>query len=197
MSALGKAQIETKGTFSNTELMSQIVAYRKVVATNYVLTSPSDIEHRLGIPLLVSTKVDGELWFLLHEKDWKLVSPTGRVISGALEILEQAEIAKVDKGSIFAGELHVLSDTRSRISDVTSLLAAGAKADSSKLAFGIFDVVTSQEVSAIGTPYTTRYELISKKKISLPIALILVVLGAVGALYHVHLWYENYKKNKK
>lgn len=41
------------------------------------------------------------------------------------------------------------------------------------------------------------YELISKKKISLPIALILVVLGAVGALYHVHLWYENYNKNKK
>ena len=41
------------------------------------------------------------------------------------------------------------------------------------------------------------YELISKKKISLPVALILVVLGAVGALYHLHLWYENYKKNKK
>ena len=162
MPALGKAQIEAKGTFSNTELMSQIVAYRKVVATNYVLTNPSDIERRLGIPLLVSTKVDGELWFLLHDKAWKLVSPTGRVISGGTEILEQAEKAKVDKGSILAGELHVLSETRARIADVTSLLAAGAKADTSKLAFGIFDVVTSPEVSAIGTPYTTRYELISK-----------------------------------
>jgi hypothetical protein len=51
MAKLGKANIEPKGTFTNTELMNQLVAYRKVVATNYVLLNPQDTEKRLGIPL--------------------------------------------------------------------------------------------------------------------------------------------------
>ena len=41
------------------------------------------------------------------------------------------------------------------------------------------------------------YELILKRKISVPVSLTLVVLGAIGALYHVHLWYDNFEKNKK
>ena len=35
------------------------------------------------------------------------------------------------------------------------------------------------------------YEIILKRKISLPVSLTLVVLGATGALYHAHLWYES------
>lgn len=50
MAKLGKATIETQGSFSNSDLMSQIVAYRKVVASNYVLTGPSDIERKLEFP---------------------------------------------------------------------------------------------------------------------------------------------------
>ncbi|TSA47882.1 MAG: hypothetical protein D4R50_02215 [Actinomycetales bacterium] len=160
MAKLGKAIIETQGSFSNSDLMSQIVAYRKVVASNYVLTGPSDIERKLGIPLLVSTKLDGELWFLLHDSEWKLVSPTGRIISGEIEIIKAA--AALDKNSIFAGELHVLGEGRTRIADVTSTLSGGEKANTSTLALGIFDVVSSPEVSAIGTPYSVRYEVISK-----------------------------------
>lgn len=162
MAKLGKATIDSQGTFKNTDLMNQIVAYRKVVATNYVLTNPSEIERKLGIPLMVSTKLDGELWFLLHDKEWKLVSPTGRVISGDIEILAEATAAKLDKGSIFAGELHILGESRTRIADVTSALAGGEKTKTDLLAFKVFDVVTSPEVSAIGTAYTTRYEAISK-----------------------------------
>lgn len=162
MAKLGKGSIEPQGTFANSDLMSQIVAYRKVVATNYVLTNPADIERRLGIPLLVSTKIDGELWFLLHDKEWKLVSPTGRVISGDIELLTEASAAKLDKTSIFAGELYVLGETRTRIADVSSTLAGGEKAKSALLAFKVFDVVTSPEVSAIGTPYTQRYQAISQ-----------------------------------
>jgi hypothetical protein len=162
MAKLGKATIDSQGTFTDLNILSQIVAYRKVVAANYVLTTPSDIERKLALPLLVSTKLDGELWFLLHDSQWKLISPTGRVIAGSIEILSQAESANLDKASIFAGELHVMSDTRTRIADVTSALSAGDKADTSKLGFAVFDVVTSPTVSAIGTPYTVRYEEISK-----------------------------------
>lgn len=162
MAKLGKATIDPQGTFKNLDLMNQIVAYRKVVATNYVLTNPSEIERKLGIPLMVSTKLDGELWFLLHDKEWKLVSPTGRVISGDIEILAEATAAKLDKGSIFAGELHILGEGRTRIADVTSALAGGEKTKTESLAFKVFDVVTSPDVSAIGTAYTARYEAISK-----------------------------------
>ncbi len=162
MAKLGKATIDPQGTFKNLDLMNQIVAYRKVVATNYVLTNPSEIERKLGIPLMVSTKLDGELWFLLHDKEWKLVSPTGRVISGDIEILAEATAAKLDKKSIFAGELHILGESRTRIADVTSALAGGEKTKTESLAFKVFDVVTSPDVSAIGTAYTARYEAISK-----------------------------------
>lgn len=40
------------------------------------------------------------------------------------------------------------------------------------------------------------YELIIKQKLSIPVALIVVVLGALGALYHAHIWYENLRKKK-
>jgi hypothetical protein len=34
MPALGKAKIDPQGSFTNKELMNQIIAYRKIVATN-------------------------------------------------------------------------------------------------------------------------------------------------------------------
>ena len=40
------------------------------------------------------------------------------------------------------------------------------------------------------------YEIIMKRKLSVPVALIIVVLGAVGALYHAHLWYESLHEKK-
>ena len=35
------------------------------------------------------------------------------------------------------------------------------------------------------------YEIIMHKKIATYLALILVVLGATGGFYHLHLWYES------
>ena len=156
MASLGKATLESQGTFADKNLMGQLLAYRKVVAANYVLTSSADIERKLALPLLVSTKLDGELWFLLHDGEWKLVSPTGRVISGDIEFLGEASKAGLDKSSIFAGELHVLGKARTRVADLSSALGAGEKADTSKIGFAIFDLVSSPTLSAIGTPYTTR-----------------------------------------
>lgn len=37
--------------------------------------------------------------------------------------------------------------------------------------------------------YVGYYALLTKKPLSVAIALILVVLGALGALYHAHLWW--------
>jgi len=35
------------------------------------------------------------------------------------------------------------------------------------------------------------YEVIMKQKIGVPVALTLVVLGALAGLYHAHLWYNS------
>jgi uncharacterized membrane protein YfcA len=41
------------------------------------------------------------------------------------------------------------------------------------------------------------YELIMRKKIPEYLSLTIVVLGAVGGLYHLHLWYDDLKRQKK
>ena len=41
------------------------------------------------------------------------------------------------------------------------------------------------------------YELIMKRKLSIPIALVVVVLGALAVLYHIHLWYEGLTSSHK
>ena len=40
------------------------------------------------------------------------------------------------------------------------------------------------------------YELIMKQKIGVPVALTLVVLGALAGLYHAHLWYNSARHKK-
>ena len=160
MSKLGKGTIETQGSFANSSVLSQLAAYRKVIASTYVLATPSDIEIKLNIPLLVSTKIDGELWFLLYEKEWLLVSSTGKCISGPIEIIKAA--APLDKKTIYAGELFVNKDGRSRVSDLPVILSQGEKADTAPLCFAIFDIVTSPSLSAIGSPYSERFAELEK-----------------------------------
>jgi ATP-dependent DNA ligase len=158
MTKLGTAEFAPIGSFDNQEIQGALSAYRRVVACAYIPIGPSDIERKLAIPLLVSTKIDGELWYLLNvDKKWQLVAPNGRVISGDCPILAEAEKAKLDPTAIFAGELYVEKEGRARIADLTSLLGAGAKADLSKLRYGIFDIVSSETVSALGTSYSVRY----------------------------------------
>ena len=41
------------------------------------------------------------------------------------------------------------------------------------------------------------YELVMHKKIPEYLALVIVVLGATGGLYHLHLWYESLDTGNK
>jgi hypothetical protein len=112
--------------------------------------------------LLVSTKLDGESWYLLFENEWILVAPNGRSIKGDLKILTDAKSAKLDQSAIYGGELHVLGEGRTRIADLSVLLGQGSKAQTEKLAFGIWDVVRSGKISAAGSSYADRYEYLKK-----------------------------------
>jgi Kef-type K+ transport system membrane component KefB len=74
-------------------------------------------------------------------------------------------------------------------------MAEKTKEHEYKYSFGVSNelIWTSHLLMGIFFIYV-GYELILKRKISIPVALILVVLGAVGALYHAHLWYESLEK---
>jgi hypothetical protein len=162
MAKLGKGEVSSRGALAEQALLSKLSAYRKVISSNYIMSEPDDIDKKLSYPLLVSTKVDGELWYLIKLDNWSLVSPAGRIISGEIEVLIDAEKANLDPSSIYAGELHVIGTDRSRVGDVSALISQGADAETSNLALGVFDLVLSSSLSAIGTPYSQRYEALSK-----------------------------------
>lgn len=162
MPKLGAGVFEDTGFYKSKDFLNHLTSYRKVVTNSYTLVSADEITLKLNMPLLVSPKLDGEQWFLFFEEDWKLVTTTGKLISGQIEILKDAKNAGLDKSSIYGGELHILGSERKRISDLASLIGKGAKADTSQLAFAIWDLVSSPELSAVGNPYDARYEVISK-----------------------------------
>lgn len=156
---LGKASLGGVGSYSNPTISQLLSSYRKTVAS-YIPAGPEDIDKRLGIPLLVSPKLDGELWYLLYDKEWMLVAPNGRTITGDLEILSKVKTLKLEESTILAGELHVIAETRSRIADLTLELGKADKCDTSKLGFAVFDLVSSSDLTAAGTTYSSRYERI-------------------------------------
>jgi len=164
MAKLGKATIYPVGAFNNKDLLSEINAYKKIITNSYTLISGDEIGTRLSFPLLVSTKLDGESWYLIFDNEWILVAPNGRSIKGELPILEDAKAAKLDQKTIYGGELHILGEERTRIADLSILLGQGSKAQVEKLAFGIWDVVRSSEISAAGSSYESRYEYLKKIK---------------------------------
>jgi ATP-dependent DNA ligase len=194
MKKLGNSAFGGVGSFSNTSLSQLLSAYRKTIAS-YIPAGTEDIDKRLGIPLLVSPKFDGELWYLLYDKEWLLVAPNGRTISGNIEILNEATKQKIDQSYVLAGELHVVSESRTRIADLTSMLGDAEKCDTSKLGFAVFDLVSSSDISAAGTTYSSRFEKINR----LPSKgnLFVVPTEKTSSTDAVHSQFDNWVLDKK
>jgi hypothetical protein len=127
------------------DLIDHLSSYKKRIAGNYRALLPEDIGTLPGNDILVSTKIDGEMWFLIsHKGNVFFSNPRGRVIAGKLALLESA--AGLPDNTIIAGELHVKVDEgRCRVGDLASLIAKGKQADLDRLCFGAFDVVKSQD----------------------------------------------------
>jgi len=143
------------------DLIDHLTSYKKRVAGNYRAVLPEDINTLPNDGLLVSTKIDGELWFLIsHSGNVFFANPRGRTITGDLPILKAA--AKLPRGTIIAGELHVKVDKgRCRVGDLSALIAQGEKADLSKLCFGAFDLVKSQDTETQAV-YIERLAVLQK-----------------------------------
>lgn len=194
MKKLGNSAFGGVGSFSNTSLSQLLSAYRKTIAS-YIPAGTEDIDKRLGIPLLVSPKFDGELWYLLYDKEWLLVAPNGRTISGNIEILNDATKQKIDQSYVLAGELHVISESRTRVADLTSMLGDAEKCDTSKLGFAVFDLVSSSEISAAGTTYSSRFEKI--KGLPSKGNLFVVPTEKTSSTDSVHSQFDNWVLGKK
>jgi hypothetical protein len=138
-------------------LVNLLASYKRRIAGLYRPLAPNDVA---GIPpssLVVSRKIDGELWFVVSDDDGVyLANPRGRAITGKIPVLGQAKI--LPTGTILAGELHVeAAKGRERVGDLSALLSGGKKADTKRLRFTVFDLVQKDGATALTLPYEERF----------------------------------------
>ena len=75
--ALGSGWLDLE--VSNTDLVDKLAAYKRRVAGTYRPLTPSEINELPKSRMLVSTKIDGELWFLVSsESGVCLMNPRGK-----------------------------------------------------------------------------------------------------------------------
>ena len=144
-------------TLSDTHLVQTLADYRRRVAGGYRAVLPEDIDSIPHGPSWVSTKLDGELWFLVKRSGLlALISPKGRVIHGDLPVFNAAK--DLPDGVIVAGELTVdMGEKRARIGDLLAALAKGNNAAASSIIFCGFDIVELNN-APVAQPYSKRYQ---------------------------------------
>ncbi len=156
------------GALLDAALLERLQRYKRQVAKRYRVVEPDAIDRLLpdNETLFVSPKLDGELWFLVHrrhegEPDVALVAYNGRVMRGLSCLSGLTERLKDAPSFVFAGELHVVSETvdRSRVHHVATALSDG-KAEAS-LAFSAFDALEHDGKDVLGAPYTDRLALMN------------------------------------
>lgn len=156
---LGKGLIDA--TFEDAPLIETLSAYRRRIAGNYRPLPPEEIDSLPPGQMLVSAKIDGELWFLVGRgKQTLLVNPLGRVIAGDIPVLAQTK--SIPDGVIVAGELHArVERRRARVGDLAAALGGGKKAQIDKLAFAAFDLVRDQSAAPPPATYEARHARLS------------------------------------
>jgi len=144
-------------TLSDTHLVQTLADYRRRVAGGYRAVLPEDIDSIPHGPSWVSTKLDGELWFLVKRSGLlALISPKGRVIHGDLPVFNAAK--DLPDGVIVAGELTVdMGEKRARIGDLLAALAKGNNAAASSIIFCGFDIVELNN-APVAQSYSKRYQ---------------------------------------
>jgi len=134
-------------------LVDVLAAYRRRVAGNYRALPPSEIDALPPGRMLVSTKLDGELWFLVSwDQQTFLASSRGIVIAGDLPIFQQ--VKSLPDRTVIAGELHArVEGRRARVGDLAAVMAGGKKAKVQDVCFAAFDLVQDS-----GNVATVAYE---------------------------------------
>lgn len=146
------------------ELGERMRGYRRSVARRYGIVKPERIVRDLGTDekLWISTKVDGELWFLVkHAGEVALCAYNGRVLQG-VPVVKEAEklLAGVDD-VLLAGELFSLAgEGRPRVHNVAFSLGDGNLAKT--LGFKAFDLLSEGEQDWFPASYEDKFARMSE-----------------------------------
>ena len=159
------------GSISDPELAALVRNYKRVVAGSYRAMVQDDLATALPHgPLLVSPKIDGELWFLIFDEGQVVLSsPTGRVVSGDIPVLVEAKAAasKVRGRTVVAGELFAAKPAgqgRARVGDLAAIMGGEDKAQVERMVFHAFDLVQGgdAEAPARSVIYNDRLEVLRR-----------------------------------
>jgi hypothetical protein len=168
---LGKGRHSPAGSVRDGDLAAMLRNYKRVVAGAYRAIVNEELKTALPPGnLLVSPKIDGELWFLvLGDGPPFLASPSGRVVSGDIPVLAEAATAagKVKGRTVFAGELFALKPPgqgRPRVGDLANVMGGEDKAQVERMAFFAFDVLLGGDGDAPprSLPYKDRLEMLRR-----------------------------------
>ena len=157
--AFGEGIRTDVGALSDVQLGKWVAEYKRFVASRYRSVGPNEKDRLPSGPVYVSPKIDGQFWCLLLDgQDATLINPRGRIMTGALPLLNEARAAMggSDERLLIAGELHVERDSgRARVRDVAAAVGEG---DAERLRFAAFDLVRVGDASMATTPYADRLE---------------------------------------
>ncbi len=158
--AFGNGRKAGVGALKNEALAAKLRRYKISVAKRYRVLEPDALSRSLPTTgqMWISTKVDGELWFLVKQKgEVALCAYNGRVLQG-VPVSQEAEklLAKSDD-LIIPGELFAIpSDGRPRSSHVGKALADPKLAET--LGFKAFDLSEEGGEDRQGLTYDKRYK---------------------------------------
>ncbi|MBL9100544.1 MAG: ATP-dependent DNA ligase [Myxococcales bacterium] len=153
---LGKGKQSPAGSITDADMAAMVRNYKRVVAGSYRSLVFEDLATPAlpGGNLLVSPKIDGEMWFLvLGDGPAFLASPTGRVVSGDVPVLTEATAlaGKVQGRTVLAGELFAVKPAgqgRPRVGDLAAVMGGEDKAQVERMAFVAFDLVVGGDAEA-------------------------------------------------
>ncbi|MCA9514653.1 MAG: ATP-dependent DNA ligase [Myxococcales bacterium] len=156
----GGGALTDPGALTDGALMAELTHYKRAVAKRHRLVSPDQLERFLPEgELFVSTKVDGELWFLAKRGgEVALIAFNGRVLTGVPVVTEAAQqLAGVESG-LFAGELFAVSrgGGRPRVQHVGQALRDEARAG--ELGFKVFDLIELDGEAWLPRSFGARWE---------------------------------------
>ena len=148
------------GGLKDEDLHARLKNYKKLVAKRYRVVWPDNIERFLPDgDLFISTKIDGELWFLVKRGgEVALVAYNGRVLQG-VPVVEEAEKQLESVGDIIIpGELFAIPPDggRPRVGHVATALHDEDRAKT--LGFKAFDLLREDGEDWLYQSYADRYE---------------------------------------
>ncbi|MFO0710191.1 MAG: hypothetical protein U0353_10150 [Sandaracinus sp.] len=158
------------GALSDEVLLEKLARYKRQVAKRYRVVEPDVIEQLLpSEELLLSPKLDGELWFLVKKDgDVALCAYNGRVLHGVAPLAGVKEHVAKLPDFIVAGELVAsVSGAERPRSFHTGATLSDAKGEHA-LSFHAFDLVEEGGQDRLGTPYEQRHAWLESSLGTLP-----------------------------